>query len=164
MYGDESGFCLNPCLPYLWQKKGQPPVGLPAQAHGQRLNVLGLLRSTDCTLWHFPTVEKLTAQHVIESIESLLPDLTQPTVLVLDNATVHRAKAVQAKCKEWRKRGLRLLFLPPYSPQMNRIEILWRHVKYRWLPMEAWQSFQKLSQAVTSILNQVGKQYRINFA
>lgn len=163
LYGDESGFCLQPCLPYLWQKKGQPTVGLPAAAHGQRLNVLGVLRPSDCTLWHFPTQEKLTAQHVIKSVESLLPTLERPTVLVLDNAGVHRAKIVQDKRKEWRKKGLRLLFLPPYSPHLNRIEILWRQVKYRWLPVIAWAGFPALCQAVTSILDQVGTRYRLSF-
>ena len=41
-YGDESGFCLSPVVPYLWQPKGKT-VGLPARAHSRRLNVLGFL-------------------------------------------------------------------------------------------------------------------------
>lgn len=40
LYADESGFCLSPPLPYLWQRKGRT-VGLPAQAHSRRLSVLG---------------------------------------------------------------------------------------------------------------------------
>ena len=42
LYGDESGFCLSPVVPYLWQPKGKT-VGLPAKAHSRRLNVLGFL-------------------------------------------------------------------------------------------------------------------------
>ncbi len=162
LFGDESGFCLQPCLPYLWQKKGQT-VGLPAQAHGKRLSVLGLLRR-DGRLWHFPTTERLTAQHVMQSIESLLPTLERATVLVLDNAGVHRAKAVQEKRKEWKRKGLRLLFLPPYCPHLNRIEVLWRQVKYRWLPVQAYQSFPTLCQSVTNVLDQVGTRYHYTFA
>jgi hypothetical protein len=163
LFGDESGFCLQPCLPYLWQKKG-PSVGLPAQAHGERLNVLGLLRSDGKRLWHFPTRERLTAQQVITSVESLLPTLGRPTVVVLDNAGVHRARAVQEKRREWKRRGLRLLYLPPYSPHLNRIETLWRLVKYRWLPVQAYQNFETLCQSVTSVLDQVGARYHITFA
>jgi len=70
-YGDESGFCLSPVVPYLWQKKGQT-VGLPAQAHSRRLNVLGLM-SRKGSLHSFPTQEKFTAQHLIQSLETLLP-------------------------------------------------------------------------------------------
>ena len=86
---------MQPPLPYLWQKPGQT-VGLPAQAHSRRLNVLGFL-SKEGSLHSFPTQETLTATHLIESIEALLPALKQPTVIVLDNASVHRAKAVKEK-------------------------------------------------------------------
>jgi len=161
-YGDESGFCLQPPLPYLWQRVGQT-VGLPAQAHSRRLNVLGFLRG-DGRLHSFPTQETITTQHLIESIEALLPALDRPAVLVLDNASVHRSKAVREKRDEWKKRGLRLLFLQLYCPHMNRIETLWRLMKYRWLAPEAYQSFATLCQSVTEILQQVGTNYAISFA
>jgi len=162
LYGDESGFCLQPPLPYLWQKKGQT-VGLPAKAHSRRLNALGFLSRAGC-LHHFETQEKITASFVIQSIEALLPALPGPTVLVLDNATVHRSKLVQAKRKEWKQKGLRLLFLPPYCPHLNLIEMLWRMIKYRWLWPEAYQNFPTLCQSVTDILAQVGTKYRLSFA
>lgn len=162
LYGDESGFCLSPVLPYLWQKKGQT-LGLPAKAHSRRLSVLGFL-SRAGRLYHFEAQDKMTAQFVIQSIEALLPSLSCPTVLVLDNATVHRAKPVQAKRKEWKRKGLRLLFLPPYCPHLNKIEVLWRQVKYRWLWPDAYQNFGTLCQSVTDILAQVGTKYRLSFA
>jgi transposase len=162
LYGDESGFCLQPPLSYLWQKKGQT-VGLPAKAHSRRLNALGFLSRAGC-LHHFETQEKITASFVIQSIEALLPALPGPTVLVLDNATVHRSKLVQAKRKEWKQKGLRLLFLPPYCPHLNLIETLWRMIKYRWLWPEAYQNFETLCQSVTDILAQVGTKYRLPFA
>lgn len=115
LYADESGFCLQPCLPYL-------------------------------------------------CIELLLPTLEKPTVLVLDNAGVHRSKAVQEKRSGWKRAGLRLLFLPPYSPHLNAIEALWRHVKYRWLPVEAYQHFERLCKSVVDVLDHVGTRYRITFA
>ncbi len=103
------------------------------------------------------------ASFVIESIEALRPSVSRPTVLVLDNATVHRSKAVQAKRKAWKQKGLRLLFLPPYCPHLNLIETLWRQVKYRWLAPEAYQNFESLCQSVTDILAQVGTKYRLSF-
>lgn len=162
LYGDESGFCLSPVVPYLWQPKGKT-LGLPTKAHSRRLNVLGFL-SRAGGLYHFQAQERLTAQFVIQSVEALLPALPCSTVLVLDNATVHRSKLVQAKRKEWKQKGLRLLFLPPYCPHLNRIEALWRQVKYRWLWPEAYQDFPTLCQSVTGILAQVGTKYRLSFA
>ena len=162
LYGDESGFCLSPLVPYLWQPKGQT-LGLPAKAHCRRLSVLGFLSRSGC-LHSFATQERMTAPFVIECIEALLPSLLRPTVLVLDNATVHRSKLVRAKQQEWKQKGLRLLFLPPYCPHLNLIEILWRQIKYRWLAPEAYTNFATLCQSVLDILAQVGAKYLISFA
>ena len=162
LYGDESGFCLSPVVPYLWQPKGKT-VGLPAKAHSRRLNVLGFL-SRQSHLHHFQAQEGMTADFVIQSIETLLSSLCRPTVLVLDNASVHRSKLVQAKRKEWKRKGLRLLFLPPYCPHLNLIELLWRQIKYRWLAPAAYQTFETLCQSVTGILDQVGTKYQLSFA
>ena len=161
-YGDESGFCLSPVVPYLWQPKGKT-VRLPAKAHSRRLNVLGFLSRKNC-LYFFEAQETMTAQFVIESIETLLPQLSGPTVLVLDNASVHRSKLVQAKRREWKRKGLRLVFLPPYCPHLNLIEALWRQTKYRWLDCEAYRNFETLCRSVTDILAQVGTKYRLSSA
>ena len=162
LYGDESGFCLSPVVPYLWQPKGKS-VGLPAKAHTRRLNVLGFLSRRN-RLHTFEAPERLTAQFVVDSIEALTKALTKPTMLVLDNATVHRSKLVQAKRKEWKQKGLRLLFLPPYCPHLNLIETLWRQTKYRWLAPAAYEDFETLCRSVTDILAQVGTKYRLSFA
>jgi transposase len=154
-------------VPYLWQKKGQKALGLVSQAHNRRLSVLGFFRSRDSCLWSYPTTERLTAQHVIQSVEallSLLPQLSRPVVLVLDNASIHRAKVVREKQAEWKRQGLRLLFLPPYCPHLNCIEILWRTIKYRWLAPHDYRDFPTLSQSVTDILKNVGTKYRLSFA
>jgi len=37
-----------------------------------------------------------------------------------------------------------LHWLPPYSPELNLIEILWRKIKYQWLPLRAYLSFNHL--------------------
>lgn len=173
LYGDESGFCLSPIVPYLWQKKtkkGHPSqtVKLPAKAHSRRLNVLGFLSinglSRHGELTHCQAQTRITAAFVVESVEALLPTLSGPTVLVLDNASMHRSKLVKAKRKEWKQKGLRLLFLPPYCPHLNKIETLWRMVKYRWLWPEAYTDFATLCQSVTDILGQVGTKYALSFA
>ena len=132
--------------------------------------MLGFL-SRKSRLHFFEAQETMTAQFVIESIEALLPHLSGPTVLVLDNASVHRSKLVQVKRRVWKQKGLRLLFLPPYCPHLNLIETLWRQTKYRWLDCEAYRNFETLCQdfetlcrSVTDILTQIGTKYRLSFA
>lgn len=46
-------------------------------------------------------------------------------VIILDNARYHHARLLKAFLRKNRRR-LRLLFLPPYSPQLNPIERVWK--------------------------------------
>ena len=56
----------------------------------------------------------------------LLPNLPANTLVVMDNATFHR-KSVLFPLAE--QAGIRLLFLPPYSPNLNPIEHFWAWIK-----------------------------------
>jgi DDE superfamily endonuclease len=53
--------------------------------------------------------------------------------------------------------------LPAYAPELNLIEILWRFMKYYWLPFSAYASFQCLYEAIEQILTRVGTEYTIAF-
>lgn len=164
LFGDESGFCLLPSIPYLWQPPGKT-LGLPSQAHGKRCNVVGFWRERDGHLISHAQAGRLGAAEFIRVVqEKLLPGLERPAVLVLDNGSLHRAKLVQAHRAEWKARGLRLLFLPPYSPHLNRIETLWRLIKHRWLSPEAYANFDSLWREVTAILKDVGSKYHVTFS
>jgi hypothetical protein len=46
------------------------------------------------------------------------------TVVILDNSFIHRSKKFKAKMKEWEEQEVLIFFLPPYSPELNLIEIL----------------------------------------
>src|SRR2546430_4457262 len=52
-------------------------------------------------------------------------------------------------------------YLSPYSPGLNLIEILWRRIKYTWLPFSAYACLNALSEALEAILSQVGSEYQI---
>ena len=53
-----------------------------------------------------------------------------PCIVLLGNANIHRGNAMEAKRGKWQARGLYLYYLLPYSPELNRIEILWKQAKY----------------------------------
>ena len=135
--GDESGFCLQPTLGRCWQPPG-PTLSVPAQAHSRRWNVCGFLRG-DGELAHLGRVGRLGAREFIEAVETrLLPVLRRPSILVLDNGPCHRSRLVRARRAEWRRRGLRLFFLPPYCPHLHRSETLRRLVRPHWLSPTAY--------------------------
>lgn len=86
------------------------------------------------------------------------------TVVVLDNAPIHRSKAFQKKIVEWQKKKLKIFWLPTYSPQLNLIEILWRFLKYEWIEKDAYSSWSSLVEYVENTLKNFGTKYTINFA
>ena len=56
----------------------------------------------------------------------LVPNFDPGDILVLDNSSVHKAKGVLDALVE---KGVIILFLPPYSPDLNPIEMLWSKMK-----------------------------------
>ncbi len=70
---------------------------------------------------------------IIAGINKLSEKLEKERVLVIDNASIHQNQKLWNQQKEWEQKGLRIFFLPSYSPQLNQIEILWRFIKYKWL-------------------------------
>ena len=161
LYADESGFCLQPPVPYLWQKKGET-IGLPSHSHSERLNVVAFLdrkSQADC----FLTCQTVTADNLVYSLDKIAQSLTVPTVVVLDNASVHVAKIIKEKRAAWKKQGLRLFYLPPYCPHLNKAEILWRRVKYNWLAPDDYASFSRLCESVEDKLAKLGQEYYITF-
>src|SRR3989475_9299105 len=62
-----------------------------------------------------------------------------PTVVVMDNASIHTSEAFQEAIPKWEKKGLSIFYLPEYSPELNLIEILWRFMKYEWIEFWAYK-------------------------
>ena len=55
-------------------------------------------------------------------------------------------------------------FLPPYCPELNLIALLWRKLKYDWLPLDAYQTFKTLTASLFNLFKGIGSEYRITFA
>lgn len=58
--------------------------------------------------------------------ESLLPVLKEGSTLIMDNATFHKSQETRNLV---RAAGCKILFLPPYSPDLNPIEQVWANIK-----------------------------------
>jgi transposase len=85
------------------------------------------------------------------------------TVIILDNAPIHHSKIFHSKIQQWKNDDLHIFFLPKYSPHLNPIEILWRKIKYQWLPYESIESQEELNNALEEILTRFGNEYKIEF-
>lgn len=162
-YFDQSGFSLTPVVPYVWQRQGQTRA-IPS-APSPRLHILGLISPTHQS--YFQTLTgTVTSATVIAVLDAFAAQTAQAKTLrlvVLDNAPIHTSHAFQARISDWFRQGLALHWLPPYSPALNRIEILWRKIKYQWLPLTAYLSFHHLKSELQTILDHIGSKYQITF-
>jgi len=161
IYFDWAGFNLIPRVPYAWQLRGQT---LEIQSvHSPRINVLGFLNlngSFESYVFEAP----IDSEVLIKCFDDYCQRMKKPALIVLDNAPVHKSGAFESRIESWENQGLYLMFLPPYCPELNLIEILWRKIKYEWLPVSAYQSFKDLSEALDEVLRKVGSKYRLSFA
>lgn len=160
-YIDESGFCLTPYIPYAWEETGE--MIAIASGHSQRLNVLGFMnKGNDLEAYCFEC--SVTSEVVVGCFDDFCNDLQSPTVVVVDNASIHRSECFQNKLSEWEKKGLLVFYLPEYSPELNLIEILWRFIKYEWIDFSAYNSWSDLVDDVEGVIKNFGGKYKINFA
>jgi len=159
---DESGFSLNSNIPYRWSVVGVP-TPLPANRFSKRINVLGFLNTQTKHLFHRMTTDKVDTTCVVEFFDDFAKQIKKATVVVLDNASIHTSKKFKEQIEKWEALGLYLLYLPPYSPELNPIEILWREMKYRWVDLNALISFDVFQKHVSRLLNGFGFEYDIKF-
>ncbi len=160
-YYDESGVSLTPTIPYGWQASGEREE-LPS-SRSKRLNILGFY-SRDNKL-EATTIEGwVDSKMVIDCFDRFSETITKETVVIIDNAPTHTSNAFKAKLADWADKGLIIKNLPTYSPELNIIEILWRFIKYIWLPLAAYKSYGCLKQELQKVLDGVGSKYSISFA
>lgn len=160
-YLDETGLNLNPQVPYAWQLQGST-AELPAK-RGAGKTIIGYFSPIKQELEAVFFEGATNAECVVELINRLANQLQRKTILVLDRATIHTAAIVKEQIPKWREKGLWLQYLPAYCPELNLIEILWKHLKHFWLQIQDYQSIETLSDAAQNILKNYGNHYTISF-
>ena len=58
-------------------------------------------------------------------------------MVVVDNAPIHTSDDFAEQKLLWQAQDLAVKFIPPYCPEFNLIELLWRKIKYEGLPLNA---------------------------
>ena len=84
-----------------------------------------------------------------ENFQIFLNELSQKNpdefkVVVLDNGAFHKGKSLQVP------RNIHLLFLPPYSPELNPAELVWLHMK-RKTTNKIYKTIEELKEAINKI-------------
>jgi len=160
-YGDESHVCSTGYVPYGWQFPGEE-VFISVEK-GYKITIWGLISRSNPT--HWPTTEKnINANFIFTQLEELSFKIQKPIVIIVDNASMHRAHLIQQQLPFWEDRKLYVFYLPTYSPHLNIAETLWRKLKKEQLDPGDYASKDTLFYAVNRCLAQAGNLWKINFS
>ncbi len=129
---------METCIPYAWQARKER-IKIPC-FKGKTWHLFGIWDAKK-NLSLYSTENTLTSEAIIAFIDDFVRENKQKSIMILDNAPVHRSNLFKEKQVAWEKKGLVLFFLPTYSPHLNLIEHLWRFMKYVWIELDAYGSW-----------------------
>jgi transposase len=112
----------------------------------KRFNVLGALNAITHQLITVTNETYITAESVCELLQKIaVLGIQVPITIILDNTRYQRCAKVMETAAALQ---IELLFLPPYSPNLNLIERLWRFVKKQCLYAKYYEDFARFKQAI----------------
>lgn len=126
MFIDESGIDDNDSWPYGWSKKGSRVYDFKPAHKKRRFSMIASLNNKEIKA---PIIfEGYTHKKFFELwIEKqLVPTLEPGSTVIMDNAAFHKSTKVKESIE---KANCKLIFLPPYSPDLNPIENFWAKLK-----------------------------------
>ena len=145
-------FC--PVLGYGWIKKGMDKF-LSTNAGRIHLNITGAI--------NVETLEVITRQSDVVNEDTICTmlkairggkGLENKIYVVLDNASYNKSKKVKELAKEL---NIRLRYVPPYSPNLNLIERLWRFFREKVLSLQSYESLDIFSKTCSNFFRGIRK-------
>ena len=134
---------------YAWQFKGKAGTKKVLGNTGRRrLNIIGALNPLELKPTAILTeanCDREVIKAILKQIRKDYPQATQITAF-LDNAGYNRAYDVQDFA---RKLNIILQYLPPYSPNLNLIERLWKFFKKKIMKNKYYPSYEAFYEAVS---------------
>ena len=119
VFVDESGVHAAMSQSHTWVKRGTAFIDPVPMNWGKTLTLIGAIRLHGWVVLRTMFATANAERFVAWLTTHLLPRLQGGDVVVMDNLRAHHDPRVASRC---RARGVRLLYLPPYSPDLNPIE------------------------------------------
>ena len=123
---DESSINLGMTRIYGWADKSKRVDDYVPDGRFERTSVIAALgkNGINAPMTFKGTMDKNVFKTYLEDV--LAPTLQAGDVVVMDNLSVHKVKDI---LKPVYDKGARVIFLPPYSPDLNPIERAWSKMK-----------------------------------
>ena len=126
VYVDETGIDSYLCREHCYCLRGQKVIGCISGKRYRRVGIVAAKMQTDilAPLQYDGTMDSLLFETWFN--QCLLPALPDQSVVIMDNAAFHRKTRLTLMAQN---NGHSIIFLPPYSPQLNPIENFWAWLK-----------------------------------
>jgi len=145
----------NPVISYGWIKKGED-FNILSNTGRYHLNINGAveIKNFEVITQNCETVNALSMCDLLREIRGKNEFSNEKIYLVMDNARYNRARAVSLLAKELK---IKLVYLPPYSPNLNLIERLWKFFKKKVLYNKYYETKEKFESACMQFLREIQK-------
>ena len=152
LFTDASHFVMG--CDYLGYIYGKVRRFVRTYSGRSRYNVLGALNFVTKSMTTIANDTYITSTEICELIKKVsLEYIGKPLFLVLDNARYQKCKLVQELAASLK---VTLVYIPPYSPNLNLIERLWKHTKGR-LRTKYYDNFIEFKEKINSIIEHTDK-------
>ena len=129
---DESGFLLTPNVRKTWAPVGHTPL-VHHHFRNQRISAISGISVNPCrrrlNLFWMLSLDNIRQLHVCQFLRQVLRHIRRPVIVLLDNSPTHRGLPIRALCH--RIQRLRVVYFPPYAPELNPDEGVWGALKGR---------------------------------
>ena len=148
-FADEASVRTNYHAGTTWAPVGQTPV---VAASGRTRSISMVSAVSPRGELRFQVYEEgIRKEEFLEFCKMLVEDMKRPVFLILDNSQVHRSKILK-EYVEQSSGMLTVFFLPPYSPDLNPDEWVWKNVKHDNLGRASVKSESQLAEFASAAL------------
>jgi transposase len=162
LYVDEASFYLLPQLGITWAKRGHSPV-LREGCRYQHLSAISAISPAGDLVYQIQE-SSFKGKDVVGFLKKLLDTLKQKLLIIWDGARIHSSKEVKDFLRKDKNETIYLAKIPPYSPELNADEQVWKTLKcdmlknvvcknLTQLKTKLQNAFQVLQQATKKIAN-----------
>jgi len=154
LFMDAVHFVFAPFLCYLWCFTR---VFIKSPAGRKRLNVIGAVNAITKQVHFSSNTTYVNAISIVQFLYQIaIYYYGKPIYIVLDNARYQHCKYVKEIAE---KIGITLLFMPPYSPNLNIIERLWKFIKKTCLQAKYYESFDLFKSDILNTFHNLNSTY-----
>ncbi len=149
IYNVENGYC--------WQEIGKDGTKIISSNTGRkRITILGALNPINLNPTALVTESNCDQEAMKVFLKEIRKEYPNADTIhaILDNAKYHYAKSVKKKAKELK---IKLTYLPPYCPNLNLIERLWKFLKKKLKKNKFYDTFEKFTDAIYKFFKNINQ-------